>query len=261
MARRPPSRLPQRLFLAGLAAGALAAALAWPRINDVETGKTAAYPDLRVHSYKAGEDEVATAVKTTVGRLPRWTLVGSGSGPGGTAIHAVHATRVLRFKDDVTIRIQRKAGMTHLSVRSRSRVGKWDFGQNASNIRELLAALDGELAGRGVDSRTMACLFCEIVAGRAAARLVHEDDELLAFHDINPQAPVHVLLIPKQHVTSLLDLSEAHDALVGELVRTAGTWPASWGSPSEATGWSSTAATTPATVSTTSTSTCWADGR
>jgi len=66
----------------------------------------------------------------------------------------------------------------------------------------------------------MACLFCEIVAGRIPARQAYEDDELLAFHDINPQAPVHVLLIPKQHVTSLLDLSDAHDGLIGKLVRT-----------------------------------------
>jgi histidine triad (HIT) family protein len=65
----------------------------------------------------------------------------------------------------------------------------------------------------------MACLFCEIVAGRIPARKAYEDDELLAFHDINPQAPVHVLLIPKQHVTSLLDLDDGHDALVGKLVR------------------------------------------
>lgn len=151
MARRTPSRLPQRLFLAGLAAGAVAAALAWPRINDVETGKTAAYPELRVRSYAATESDVAAAVKNVVGRLPGWTLVGSGSGPGGSAVQAVHATRVFRFKDDVTVRIRRETGLTRVSVRSRSRVGKWDFGQNARNIRELLAALDGELAGRGVD--------------------------------------------------------------------------------------------------------------
>ena len=54
-------------------------------------------------------------------------------------------TLVLRFEDDVTIRIRRKAGKTQLSVRSSSRVGKWDFGQNARNIRKLLAALDARL--------------------------------------------------------------------------------------------------------------------
>jgi len=65
------------------------------------------------------------------------------------------------------------------------------------------------------------CLFCEIVAGRIPAKKVHEDDTLLAFHDINPQAPTHVLLIPKRHVTSPADLSPSDDATVGLLVRKA----------------------------------------
>jgi histidine triad (HIT) family protein len=67
----------------------------------------------------------------------------------------------------------------------------------------------------------MSCLFCDIVAGRLASKKAYEDDSVLAFHDINPQAPVHVLVIPKKHVTSLLDLSPEDDALVGTLVRTA----------------------------------------
>ena len=49
------------------------------------------------------------------------------------------------------------------------------------------------------------CIFCRIVAGRIPARKVHEDDELLAFHDIHPWAPVHVLVIPKQHSVDLTD--------------------------------------------------------
>jgi histidine triad (HIT) family protein len=67
----------------------------------------------------------------------------------------------------------------------------------------------------------MACLFCEIAAGRIPAKVVHQDDHVLAFHDIDPKAPTHVLVIPKKHITSLLDLSEGDDALVGRLVRTA----------------------------------------
>ena len=67
----------------------------------------------------------------------------------------------------------------------------------------------------------MACLFCEIVAGRIPAKKAHEDDSLLAFHDINPQAPTHVLVIPKRHITSLVDLEPDDDALVGSLVRRA----------------------------------------
>lgn len=67
----------------------------------------------------------------------------------------------------------------------------------------------------------MACLFCEIVAGRIPSRKAFEDDDLLAFHDINPQAPVHVLVVPKRHVTSLTDLGPGDDALVGSMVRRA----------------------------------------
>jgi histidine triad (HIT) family protein len=67
----------------------------------------------------------------------------------------------------------------------------------------------------------MACLFCEIVAGRIPSRVVYQDETVLAFHDIRPEAPVHVLLIPKKHITSLLDLQPEDDALVGGLVRRA----------------------------------------
>ena len=65
------------------------------------------------------------------------------------------------------------------------------------------------------------CLFCKIVQRQIPASIVYEDDRVLAFNDINPQAPTHVLVIPKQHVASLSDLTGDHDALVGELVRRA----------------------------------------
>lgn len=67
----------------------------------------------------------------------------------------------------------------------------------------------------------MPCIFCEIVAGRIPARKVHEDDSVVAFHDVNPQAPTHVLVIPRRHVESLVDLEPADDQVVGTLVRTA----------------------------------------
>jgi uncharacterized protein (DUF1499 family) len=126
--------------------GGVWAATAWPRLNDVETGRTPEYPDLQVRTYAAPPARVAEALKQALARLPRWRVVGSGQGPGGTALTAVHETRLFRFEDDVTVRIrQDPAGGTTVSVRSQSRVGKWDFGQNARNIRELLAALDAEL--------------------------------------------------------------------------------------------------------------------
>lgn len=67
----------------------------------------------------------------------------------------------------------------------------------------------------------MACLFCEIVAGRQPARIVHQDERLVAFHDIHPMAPTHLLVVPRRHVASLLDAQEQDDALIGSLVRTA----------------------------------------
>jgi histidine triad (HIT) family protein len=67
----------------------------------------------------------------------------------------------------------------------------------------------------------MSCLFCDIVAGRIPAKKAFESESLLAFHDINPQAPAHVLVIPKRHIDSLTDLAPADDALMGTLIRVA----------------------------------------
>ena len=63
------------------------------------------------------------------------------------------------------------------------------------------------------------CLFCRIAAGEIPASLVYQDERLLAFRDINPQAPGHVLVIPRKHIATLNELSEKDDALVGEMVR------------------------------------------
>lgn len=52
----------------------------------------------------------------------------------------------------------------------------------------------------------MSCLFCRIVAGEIPAKIAYEDDDIIAFHDIAPQAPIHVLVIPRQHVATLSDL-------------------------------------------------------
>lgn len=67
----------------------------------------------------------------------------------------------------------------------------------------------------------MSCLFCEIAAGRIPSKKVFEDDSVVAFHDINPQAPVHVLLVPKRHVESLLELQASDEPMLGGLVRRA----------------------------------------
>src|SRR5215471_2939516 len=65
------------------------------------------------------------------------------------------------------------------------------------------------------------CLFCRIIRKEIPASVVYEDDRLLAFADINPQAPLHILVIPKRHVDSLNAVTAADDELVGEMVRRA----------------------------------------
>jgi len=67
----------------------------------------------------------------------------------------------------------------------------------------------------------MACIFCDIAACRRPSRTVYTDDRVVAFHDIHPQAPTHVLVVPREHVASLLDLGEGHDSLLGSMVRRA----------------------------------------
>ncbi len=65
------------------------------------------------------------------------------------------------------------------------------------------------------------CLFCKFVSGEIAPNIVYQDDDVLAFRDINPQAPTHVLVIPKRHIPTLNDLSSEDAELVGKLYLTA----------------------------------------
>ncbi|MGQ0735082.1 MAG: histidine triad nucleotide-binding protein, partial [Acidobacteriota bacterium] len=67
----------------------------------------------------------------------------------------------------------------------------------------------------------MPCLFCQIVAGEIPARKIHEDDRLIAIVDINPQAPLHALVIPRHHIATLNDLGPDDEGLVGAMVRRA----------------------------------------
>jgi histidine triad (HIT) family protein len=65
------------------------------------------------------------------------------------------------------------------------------------------------------------CLFCKIIRREIPGKIVYEDDELLAFEDINPQAPTHLLVIPKRHIESLNALEDGDDQIVGAIVRRA----------------------------------------
>lgn len=62
------------------------------------------------------------------------------------------------------------------------------------------------------------CLFCKITRGEIPCRKVYEDDEIVAFHDINPVAPVHFMLVPKQHLATLADAGDAHAVLLGKML-------------------------------------------
>ena len=65
------------------------------------------------------------------------------------------------------------------------------------------------------------CLFCRILAGGIASKKVYEDEHTLAFEDINPQAPTHILLIPKEHVASLEDVTDEHGAMLSDIAQAA----------------------------------------
>lgn len=67
-------------------------------------------------------------------------------------------------------------------------------------------------------ARDPSCIFCRIVAGEIPSRKAYEDDDILVFHDIAPWAPVHVLVIPKEHVTTFYDVTEAQTPLLGRML-------------------------------------------
>lgn len=61
------------------------------------------------------------------------------------------------------------------------------------------------------------CLFCKIVDGEISGDIAYEDDDVLAFHDVNPQAPVHVLIIPKKHISTVNDMEAGDEQVMGKL--------------------------------------------
>ena len=67
----------------------------------------------------------------------------------------------------------------------------------------------------------MTCLFCRVAAGDVPATVLHEDDRLVVLQDTNPQAPTHLLVIPRKHIPTLNDLSPEDDVLIGEMFRRA----------------------------------------
>ena len=66
------------------------------------------------------------------------------------------------------------------------------------------------------------CIFCKIARGLIPAKKIYDDDEVMAFHDIRPQAPLHFLLVPKAHIASLYEATPEHQAVLGKLLTLAG---------------------------------------
>jgi histidine triad (HIT) family protein len=75
------------------------------------------------------------------------------------------------------------------------------------------------------------CIFCKIVAGEIPCRKVYEDDDMLAFHDIHPVAPVHFMIIPKKHIDSMALVGEADAPILGKMMARAGRLAKEQGSP------------------------------
>jgi len=67
----------------------------------------------------------------------------------------------------------------------------------------------------------MDCIFCQIVAGKVPSETLYQDEEVIVFRDINPQAPTHLIIIPKKHIPSLTQLSEAESPLIGDMINIA----------------------------------------
>ncbi len=67
----------------------------------------------------------------------------------------------------------------------------------------------------------MDCIFCQIVAGKIPSEIIYRDEEVIAFRDINPQAPIHLVIIPTRHIPSLAQLPEAESPLIGRMVNVA----------------------------------------
>src|SRR5260221_6848374 len=123
--------------------GGVRGATAWPGTKGVETGRPPDYPDLRVREYSASPKKVAEAATQALGRLPGWSVIGSGGGPAGHSIQALHETPPFGFQEDVTLQIRQDGPRTRVSVRSRSRAGPWEFCQKARDMPERLSGPDG----------------------------------------------------------------------------------------------------------------------
>ena len=129
-----------------LAVGVVAALRVWPYGNAAETGGSPGYPDLQPKTYPMELDRLSDVSRTVADRMPGWSRVTDGF--GAHEIHEIRATAtsaLFRFQDDIMIRVTRQGQGARVWVRSASRIGRWDFGQNARTIRAFLTELDRAL--------------------------------------------------------------------------------------------------------------------
>lgn len=115
------------------------------RTNEAVTDEHAADPALRPIRLRRSVEQVVSAVVEAAGTLKNWSHVAMERGPDGTTIRLVRSTALWRFRDDIAVRVFAENGETVVAARSKSRVGKADFGQNPRNLKELLAALRSRL--------------------------------------------------------------------------------------------------------------------
>ncbi len=144
-----------RYVMAVLVAAAVAVALAlflvvddWRRdftVNVAETDPHAADATLRPIVTSVQTDEILDALRRTTGRFAHWTWAAELQDDSGVTVRLVRTTKLLRFKDDVTVRIADGGSERVVSAVSRSRVGNADLGQNPRNIRELFRHLRSQL--------------------------------------------------------------------------------------------------------------------
>ena len=123
----------------------LSSRLIWPAINDVETGKTAEYPELKPYHSKLPLEAVFWVAARTAKTMPLWTITNIQKSEG--LIQAEATTPSMGFVDDVTINVDRvkDSDQVVVNLRSKSRVGKSDFGANARRIKAFLARLETNL--------------------------------------------------------------------------------------------------------------------
>jgi uncharacterized protein (DUF1499 family) len=116
-----------------------------PVINDVETGACRHHPDLQPQRFSASKTAVVAAVEAVARRQKRWRRLKLDLST--STLTAVAVTKLVRFRDDVTIRVEEDGDDVVVNMRSASRLGKGDFGANARRIRTFQAALAAQLGG------------------------------------------------------------------------------------------------------------------